>query len=511
MAGKKSKEKSGSKIQKAVQITKLLMGTRRGRTAIFSFVGFVFLVISVAIYFIIGAIPKKQIIPEKVIGQGDERPRVIIPTSDVRMGQLANSLILNPPVPESAEEDSENETDDDKKLNNESVENHDGFSHSHDEDENHHDEDETKEHYHDEDKKTKHAYPVKYNDLKDRVDVSFEKPYKNVTVSRPVVGTDVVLTGRDANYVVSNKDFNPDEALKLVEPERPIFDEKGGTQKVPSYLRMEENKIDPNLPPVELKEQTNELLAQNGRHIVPKVAKDGRKAWSYYARPFHDATDSPKIAIVITNLGLDETATEVAVKRLPFEVTLSYSPYADNLKEQMAYARENGHEVMIDMPIEQVDEAIIDVGPYALMSSKSDEKNQRLLDEMLSLGEGTIGLIGTGHLLGGDKDRMRKVLKTIRNYGLLYVADNYGNTEEVVDSVPGLPHADITVDMDGKHFRTSVEARMEYLTKHALADGVAVGIGSWSPLTMNILAEWLIKFQENGIVLAPVSAVVNEN
>lgn len=502
MADEKAKGKS--KLQKAIQVIKLLMGTRRGRTAIFAFIGFVLLVIGVAIYLVIDAMPEKQIIPENVIGEGDKRPRVILPTSEVRMGQLANSILLNPPIPEVEEE---NEEDQDKNQDSSKSDDKNNTVNKEAAAESHGDLSKGE----DKDNESKQAYPVEYNKPRDTIEVSFDKPYENVTVTRPVVGTDVVLTGSNANYAISNRDFNPDEALKLVEPEEPIFDVEGGPLKVPSYLRMEEIKADPNLPAVELKETTNELLTKNGRFVVPKITKDGRKAWSYYARPFHDATDSPKIAIVITNLGLDETATEVAVKRLPFEVTLSFSPYADNLKEQMAYARENGHEVMIDMPIEQVDDAIIDVGPYALMSSKNDEKNLRLLDQILSLGEGTIGLIGMGNLLGGDEERMKKILRTVRNYGLLYVADNYGNTEGLVDSIIGLPHADITIDMDGKNFRNSVEARMEYLTKHALADGVAVGVGTWSPLTMNVLTEWLFKFQENGIVLAPVSAVVNEN
>ncbi|MCP4393574.1 MAG: divergent polysaccharide deacetylase family protein [Alphaproteobacteria bacterium] len=480
--------KNNSKLTRVVKLYKLLMGTRRGRRAIYALAGVIAFVIVLIAYLIISSLPEEKIIPEEVIGVGDNRPRVIMLTPEVRLKRLAESALLNPPVPER-----EDEKDSDSKAVNNKEENAEG-----------------KPNYIDSEGHKIQAYPVKYNEKRSGMSVLLAKPHKNVTVSRPVLGTEVDLMGGHTNFVASGKEIDPDEVLKLVEPQAPQMPATGTILRVPSYLRMEENKKDPLASPVELKEVERKLLARDGDLIVPSVAADGKKPWSYYARPFDGDVNAPKIAIVITDLGMDETATEVAVKRLPLEVTLSFSPYADNLKKKMARARENGHEVMLNLPIEEIDSAIIDAGPYAVLASKTHKKNQRLINQMLSMTEGCIGFVGVGNLLGGDKEKMQKILKFIRSFGLLYVADNYGNTKEVVDSILGFPHAVMTVNLDGKHFRDSVDARLEYLTKQALANGEAVGVGSWSPLTMNAIYEWLPKLKENGIELAPVSYVVNE-
>jgi hypothetical protein len=85
--------------------------------------------------------------------------------------------------------------------------------------------------------------------------------------------------------------------------------------------------------------------------VLPVIGPDGLTPARAYARPFK-ASGRPRVAIVIGGLGLDPEVTRLAVESLPPEVTLAFSPYAPRLQEWINRARERGHEVLLEVPME---------------------------------------------------------------------------------------------------------------------------------------------------------------
>src|SRR3984885_6001362 len=89
---------------------------------------------------------------------------------------------------------------------------------------------------------------------------------------------------------------------------------------------------------------------------LPKIEAlpDGRtrQPWQVYARPFDAPDTKPRVAVLLTGLGLSSAPTEAAINRLPPEVTLSFSPYAEHLGDWLQAARAAGHEVLLDLPLE---------------------------------------------------------------------------------------------------------------------------------------------------------------
>jgi hypothetical protein len=65
-------------------------------------------------------------------------------------------------------------------------------------------------------------------------------------------------------------------------------------------------------------------LIENG--TLPKVGDDGRLPWKVYARPYDAKDDRPRIAIIISGMGLSQAVTRAAIKRLPGPVTLAFDP-----------------------------------------------------------------------------------------------------------------------------------------------------------------------------------------
>jgi uncharacterized protein len=83
------------------------------------------------------------------------------------------------------------------------------------------------------------------------------------------------------------------------------------------------NESAPNLP--------SPRLLETSRHgALPKIGPDGARPSEVYARPVKATAgkaDSPRIAIVISGLGIGTSGTTDALAKLPGPVTFAFAPY----------------------------------------------------------------------------------------------------------------------------------------------------------------------------------------
>ena len=126
--------------------------------------------------------------------------------------------------------------------------------------------------------------------------------------------------------------------------------------------------------------------------LLPKICVDGRRPWQVYARPFNNSEPRPRVAIVLSGLGLSSAATESAIQGLPGGVTLAFHPYADNLQQWINLARAAGHEVLINLPLEPLDYPKDDPGPQALFTAFKPVENIERLNWALSRVTGYTGV-----------------------------------------------------------------------------------------------------------------------
>ncbi|WP_412160064.1 divergent polysaccharide deacetylase family protein, partial [Pantoea sp. SIMBA_079] len=54
-------------------------------------------------------------------------------------------------------------------------------------------------------------------------------------------------------------------------------------------------------------------------------------------------------------LGLSQTGSMEAIDKLPQEVTLGFAPQGNSLQRWMQAARQNGHELVLQLPMEPFD------------------------------------------------------------------------------------------------------------------------------------------------------------
>ncbi|MBN9495204.1 MAG: divergent polysaccharide deacetylase family protein [Alphaproteobacteria bacterium] len=234
--------------------------------------------------------------------------------------------------------------------------------------------------------------------------------------------------------------------------------------------------------------------------------------WVRFARPFDPEEKRPRIAIVLTDLGKSQAASNAAIQNLGGAITLAFSPYADNLTQWVALARAAGHEVLLNVPMEPADFPATDPGPQTLLTTLSARQNLERLDGLLGRAQGYVGIAtAAGSRFTTSADAMRPVVDRMFQRGLLLLDSRTAQNSlaaRVADDV-GVPrvYADRIIDTEAS--RPAIDRALNDLERIARQNGVAVGIGQPFPVTFERLINWLALVENRGFVLAPVSAVVN--
>jgi len=246
---------------------------------------------------------------------------------------------------------------------------------------------------------------------------------------------------------------------------------------------------------------------------LPMVASDGRSALRVYARPFAGPPGSPRIAIVVASLGLRETYSQAAIRTLPPDVTLAFTPYAGNLATWLATARSNGHETLMGVPMEPLGYPGNDPGPQTLLASLGTTENIRRLDWALSRAAGYVGvlpLMGSGFT--ANEKALKPVIEALKERGLMLL-DTRASTQSLagrISAAAGLPASAATLTLDSKPTREAVEQRLADLERAARARGSAVGITfEGAPVVLEAISAWAAGLGQRGIVLAPISALAS--
>ena len=245
------------------------------------------------------------------------------------------------------------------------------------------------------------------------------------------------------------------------------------------------------------------LAAPGPGGLLPIIAADGRAAWKAYARPFTD-DGRPKIALVIGGLGLNADAARQAIDALPPEVTLSFSPYAENLQALVDRARAAGHEVMVEIPMEPLDYPDTDPGPYTLLASSPTLEVQHKLDWLMSRATGYFAVTNAngGRFLSQDK-AMAPFVQALRQRGVAFIDDG-----QAAGRGGGLHRASLGTQIDGDLDGAAIDNQLLALEARALQSGAALGSGAGYPLTVAQVQRWAQAVRDRGYALAPASALM---
>lgn len=257
----------------------------------------------------------------------------------------------------------------------------------------------------------------------------------------------------------------------------------------------------------------NRLLQKTQEGMIPKVAPDGTRAFAKYASPRDvpaNRKDAPRIAIIVGGLGISASATAEALTKLPAPVTLAFAPYGGNLETLATDARNTGHEVLLQVPMEPLDYPNNDPGPRTLLTSLSDDQNIERLHWLMGRIKGYVGLASyMGARFTASKQALTPVLREAAKRGLIYVDDG-SSPRSIASQLAGslnLPFARADSVLDAVPTPREIERALARLEMTARANDMAIGYASAQQSTVGVISRWAKEVESRGFLLVPITMV----
>jgi len=254
------------------------------------------------------------------------------------------------------------------------------------------------------------------------------------------------------------------------------------------------------------------LLQETNRGALPIIGPDGREPWRVYGRAVEPASGLPRLAIIVSGLGLSSDATQRAI-RLAKEVTLSFTPYGTDLEVDVAAAREAGHEVLLDLPMEPISYPADDPGPHTLLTSLNPSENIARLNWLLGRFKGYVGVINhMGSRFTASPDPLRPILRALKGRGLMFV-DSRSTSKSVAGDLAGQMQLPSVVNdrfLDHEPTLGAIDQSFAAAEDDSRVRGISLVVARPFPITLKRMAAWLPMLKARGIEIVPVTALVDK-
>jgi uncharacterized protein len=235
---------------------------------------------------------------------------------------------------------------------------------------------------------------------------------------------------------------------------------------------------------------------------LPVIAEDGRSPWREYAKPYVAPPKGARLlSLVITNVGLNEDATRKALQ-LDERVTLAFSPYASELREQVKQARANGFETWLTLPLQHENYPVHDYGALTLLNTQGTDKNLPRLRQILGSADGIVGLIAMPDEAFSTTQQMQEIYAELAGRGVLLTLYSHTFTPEKAETMllHSRPHV----------FSGNIppSPEMWFTETEAYIAGVKRTIITVAPMpaVMERLHAWIATLPEKNIALVPLTA-----
>ena len=218
----------------------------------------------------------------------------------------------------------------------------------------------------------------------------------------------------------------------------------------------------------------------------------------------------PRVALVISGLGISASSTAEAFGKLPGSVTFAFAPYGTDLDRLAARARGEGHEVLLQLPMEPFDYPDNDPGPQTLLTSLAPEQNIDRMHWLMSRFQGYVGVANyMGARFTATEAALAPILRETGKRGLLYVDDG-SSPRSLAGQIAGannLPFAKANVVLDAVPTPVEIDRALVRLESAARENGFAVGVASALPISIDRLSQWAKSADTRGFLLVPISAI----
>jgi polysaccharide deacetylase 2 family uncharacterized protein YibQ len=264
--------------------------------------------------------------------------------------------------------------------------------------------------------------------------------------------------------------------------------------------------------PTEIPAVDPKFVEMTSHGPVPRIAADGTRPADAFARPVQPLPgkpDAPRIALIVGGLGISASATADAIAKLPETVTLSFVPYGADVAALATRARTSGHEILLQVPMEPFDYPDNDPGPQTLLTTLTSQQNIDRLYTVMGKIQGYVGMTNTmGARFTASEDAFSPILRETAKRGLIYVDDG-SNPRSAAGRIAGagnLPFVHADVVLDAVPSAKDIDRALDRLEVTARERGLAIGVASALPISVEHVAAWAKAAESRGLLLVPVSA-----
>jgi hypothetical protein len=197
--------------------------------------------------------------------------------------------------------------------------------------------------------------------------------------------------------------------------------------------------------------------------------------------------------------------------KLPPAVTLAFTPYGSDPGKLAERARAQRHEILLQIPMEPFDYPDNDPGPQTLLTTLNSEQN---LDRMYWHLSRFQGYAGIANFMGGRfvvaDAVMQPIVREAAKRGLGYFDDGTSprSVAAAVAAGQAMPFAKADIGIDTVPTAVEIDHALANLENLAKERGLAVGVASALPISIERIGVWAKTLESHGIMLVPLTTAM---
>ena len=290
-----------------------------------------------------------------------------------------------------------------------------------------------------------------------------------------------------------------------------IIDGSNGTRHDVPIGAGEASETDPAAAPSVMPGIDPRLLEKSRYGMVP-VVFEGLKPFTAYAGASDraKAAKMPIVSIVVGGLGVGAAKTVDAILRLPAAVTLAFTPYGSDPVKLVERARAQHHEILLQIPMEPYDYPDNDPGPQTLLTALAPEQNIDRLNWHLSRFQGYAGIANfMGARFVATDTAMVPIVREAAKRGLGYFDDGSARSvAPMLAASQAVPFAKADLTIDAVPTPSEIDRALAKLEELAKERGIAVGIASALPISIERISLWTKTLESHGLLLVPLTTAM---
>ena len=257
----------------------------------------------------------------------------------------------------------------------------------------------------------------------------------------------------------------------------------------------------------------DQRLLERSRYGMIPMASEGLKPFNVYAAEADRAKAAkiPVVAIVVAGLGVGAAKTADAIMKLPPAITLAFTPYGSDPTRLAERARAQRHELLLQIPMEPYDYPDNDPGPQTLLTTLAPEQNIDRLHWHLSRFQGYAGIANfMGARFVASDAVMQPVVREAAKRGLGYFDDGTvpRSVAPSLAMAQTVPFARADVSVDAVPTAAEIDRALAKLEGMAKERGVAIGVASALPISIERISAWTKSLENRGVMLVPLTTAM---